>query len=448
MSKNFFITGISGEEKKKLEESKVSFVEFKIDEGNGVVIEEGEIKKLADVLGVSIDAEEKTSYEGIIKAVLKKKTSIAPEMTKEEKPGVKIWGEWDGQNSSEFKRITEEILLPILDRKIIISVPHKKIIEPKNDGIFRIFIWASPVESKIAIPDRIWGVSVDCQDNGFAPAGQGIAIRDESTGYAVAELVGDSLFIHHDICHKGTSRELEIFSRLLKETAFEISATPKEKEERKNKRLAEAQQKSRREYMEMCSARLAKTLHRLEESRPEGKQEIEKLQRSLVAKIREVQETERMLNQLLVDKNKELEKYGQEFDKLLTVKGVRDVKIDDETIEVFTDILYCVNPGSGKRHEIGAFRIEIYPSGSHGGVRWFNLTRQVEGCKENMQAPHIYDDGHACFGNIKEIVPELIANYEFAALAMVAIQFVESVNVDDGAGKYIYRWPEVAEVKE
>jgi len=38
-------------------------------------------------------------------------------------------------------------------------------------------------------------------------------------------------------------------------------------------------------------------------------------------------------------------------------------------------------------------------------------------------------------------MPQLIADYEFAALAMIAIQFIENVDVDDSAGSFIRNWP-------
>jgi hypothetical protein len=145
---------------------------------------------------------------------------------------------------------------------------------------------------------------------------------------------------------------------------------------------------------------------------------------------------------MLAAKGGELAKYGQEYDKLLVIPKVRDVQVAPGVVKVFTDTLYCVDPRSGKRHEIGAFRIEIYRDGQNGGVRWFNLTRRIDAYRDDMYAPHVFSDGKACLGNTQDIFPELIGNYEFAAAAMVAIQFVESVNVDDSAGKYVNRWPE------
>ena len=37
--------------------------------------------------------------------------------------------------------------------------------------------------------------------------------------YAVAELVGINLYIHHDVCHHGSEAEVKLFRRILEETA-------------------------------------------------------------------------------------------------------------------------------------------------------------------------------------------------------------------------------------
>ena len=122
-------------------------------------------------------------------------------------------------------------------------------------------------------------------------------------------------------------------------------------------------------------------------------------------------------------------------------RGVTNIEVDDKKIKVFTDTLYCTDPRTDILHEIGEFRIEISFNGKEDCVRWFNLTRDINGNMPDMQAPHVFKNGKACLGNAAEIFPELIANFEFAAVALVAIQFIESVNTDDSAGKHIDSWP-------
>jgi hypothetical protein len=65
----------------------------------------------------------------------------------------------------------------------------------------------------------------------------------------------------------------------------------------------------------------------------------------------------------------------------------------------------------------------------------------VDGFEEDMNAPHVYSDGHACLGNVEDLFPELIAKRDFASALQLAIVFIESVNVNDSAGKKIDHWP-------
>ena len=287
----------------------------------------------------------------------------------------------------------------------------------------------------------MWNIKVDCRDEAFPSTGQGDSINDPMTGYEVAELIGKNLYVHHDLCHHGRENEFKIFRRLLEEVVIEMTMSLKEKKKREKRLTEDRRIKSRQEYVSECTKRFEKTISETKKKIEYGKNDVRKLQMDLVKRIREVHGAEKKLAQLEATRLTHLEKYGQEFDKLLQVNKVMDVQVSDGVIKVFTDTLFCTDPRSKKLHEIGKFRIEIYTNGANHGVRWFNLTRRIDGYKEGMHAPHIFPKGNACMGNTQEIFPELIANYEFAAVAMVAIQFVESVNTDDDAGCYIDNWP-------
>lgn len=443
--KNFFMQ-ISNEKITELEEASIDFCIFTLDSSKGIIVDEENIKNALNILKMRIVTEDKTSYDGIFSVNLST-SSQADIATYFE---VKIEN-WDGKDSNAFKKITERILLPIIKKNITISVPHGCTISPKTgDDHFYIWIWSSPEGKRYdSVPEKMWERNVACRDDGFLPSGQGISIEDKDTGWTVAEIVGDNLYIHHDICHYGKDSEKEIFSIILEKVVEELTLSEEEKEEKVKERIQKSLELSRKLYIKECSKRFQKTLQYTKEKISGGESAVKKLQKDLVRNIREVVEAYKRLNQLQLCENSELDEYGLEFDKLRTVKGVKDVLVGDGVIKIFTNTLYCTDPRTNILHEIGTFRIEIYTDGSGDAVRWFNLTRQVRGYDDRkMQAPHVFPEGKACMGNTKEIFPELIANYEFAAVAMVAIQFVESVNVHDDAGKFIDRWPKASVRKE
>ncbi len=276
------------------------------------------------------------------------------------------------------------------------------------------------------------------------------AIEDQE-GYQRAQaLVGKNYLRIWGIPECPDQREIENIKRLLDRLLPQVvEQDPVKLASLIQAGREEARKKSREAYVAGCSARFEKTVAGTRQAIKDGHAAVAQLQQQLVKKIRETSGCERKLEQLENCRHGEADKYGQEFDKLLAVPKVRDVQVVDGVVKVFTDTLTCADPRTGKRHEIGAFRIEIYTNGASNGVRWFNLTRRVDAYKYKQMAPHVWDDGSACLGNTAEVFPELIGNYEFAAAAMVAIQFVESVNTDDAAGKHINKWPEApaAEVK-
>lgn len=448
--KSYFLSELSRDALIKLQTAAIPVCEFGLDdEGVGFMFGESDLAQALRALNAEVASEEPTSYEGIVRATLRPRSAEAAPAAPTPKPAATVTvASWEGKNQSGFKKAIEEILLPVLGWDIILDVPHKSHCAPAQDGCFHIHIWSSPSGGNDQkIPRTMWGVGVSCRDDGFAPSGMGQAIVDNAN-WPVAELLGNEdvgwdLYIHHDICHHGSDEETAIFRCLLEEVVVELSATPEEKAERLRCQAEERRVQSRAAYTKECSARFEKTVAGTKKAIIDGEAEVARLQQALIKKIREVQGAERKLKQLESCRGGELEKYGQEFDKLLAVPKVRDVQVADGVVKVFTDTLYCVDPRSGKRHEIGAFRIEILTTGANGGVRWYNLTRRVDGYKNGQMAPHIWSEGSACLGTTAEIFPELIGNYEFAAAAMVAIQFAESVNTDDAAGKYIVRWPVV-----
>jgi len=132
---------------------------------------------------------------------------------------------------------------------------------------------------------------------------------------------------------------------------------------------------------------------------------------------------------------------GEEFDRLMELASVVNVAVVPGLLKVETSVLYCRDPRTNFLHEIGAFEIHI-PT-EEGEVLWFNRHRTIHAHSVDMHAPHVFKDGRACLGNVKDLFPRLIARRDFSTAVQVAIAFIESVNVADSAGKFINLWPVV-----
>lgn len=358
---------------------------------------------------------------------------------------------WDGENKEKFRTIAKEVF-SLIGVDVSIYVPHNSTKDPVNNDKINIIIWsAKSGPNGKDVPERIWGIPVDCRDKAFPPtqAKENIIYDGD---YAVAELVdGNNLYIFHDIVHKGTDSEMKIFRMILENSLKIISPDvfaeilrkkELEKEfqqELSQKKMSKYHDVMKKHYVDICLERFSNQVKEMEGEVESGKDEIQELQNDLIEKIRETQDLEKRLSHLKGEKKEIKKELEVEFEKLLEVPKVLNVLTNaDGLVEVFTDTLYCKDPRTNNVHEIGKFKISISQSG---GLRWENLTRRVDAYKDRQMAPHIWSDGKACLGNMDSVFPELLANYEYSILAQMAIQFVESVNVDDAAGKHINKWP-------
>lgn len=359
--------------------------------------------------------------------------------------------DWNGELPGDyFKDLVRTILSPVVKKEISISVPHGILKPPINDDGFYIWIWSHPYKGRSEgqrPPPIMWGIPVDCLDAGFLPSNKGIAIGCPEDGWTVAELIhGNNLYIFHDAVHKDTASSKEILKKILEECILEIQYTPEERVKRFKERHVEYMKEMKRKYVGACAGRLEKNVAATQKKILDNRKELADFQKSIVIKIREILGSEEKLVSISASLARSQEIYEREFEKLLSIDKILSLEIRAGKILVFTDTLYCRNPDTKKLHEIGKFRIEIYMDGSENGVLWFNLTRKVIAYRgEKMYAPHVFLNGKACLGNTALIFPELIAKSEYAACALLAIGFIESVNTKDQAGAFIVNWPVVDE---
>lgn len=346
-----------------------------------------------------------------------------------------------GCSYESYVRVLEEVLAPATELPIVVQCAQKNIRPPKDDGRYYIWIHSAPCDHGLGTaPAKLWDIPVEDRINAFRPTGEGILLYD-TEGNEAGELVGTNLYIFHSLVSLASEKELQIFRRIVQEAVLLLKATRRQIAQRKREYKERLLLHTRAEYIRACAQRLDGERQQTRASITSLEDEVEKSQRTLVMYIRKLEQLRRHSVFLESDGTTSDERFGLEFDKLFETEGIKNVVIKDGLIQVFTEVLYCADPRTKKRHEIGAFRIEISPEYDGGGVRWFNLTRQVDALEAKMQAPHIYNSGRACLGNAAEIFPNLIARHQYAAVITVAIRFVQEVNVEDMAGQKINRWP-------
>lgn len=141
---------------------------------------------------------------------------------------------------------------------------------------------------------------------------------------------------------------------------------------------------------------------------------------------------------------------GEEYDdqlrmicELPQVIGVRVAKPQGQrgdSLVVFTDKTFCEDPRTGIRHLIGRHKIVI--NLEQRNISVFNLDFTIIGHGgERMQAPHVFAAGNLCMGTAASDFRKLLSFRDCFQLVLLTLQFLESVNVEDAAGKFIDCWP-------
>jgi len=134
------------------------------------------------------------------------------------------------------------------------------------------------------------------------------------------------------------------------------------------------------------------------------------------------------------------DKITQENAALQANPRLKSVIVSGNCLCLYTDMLYARSESERSTFEIGEFMIVINLAGGTSPIRWFNRTRTVDGAAANMQAPNVYASGLPVTQEILETLLELLARFELATVAELAIQFVETVE-DDAAGRFVKNWP-------
>lgn len=420
--KNYFLGGLSPEQIAQL--SGVESCELEIDGEEGIVVDQENLIQALKTFGMKVVAETETSIEGIDKVTLAADDSVA-KIISPPKAGEVIVDDCSKYRCDHWKSFAQNIQTWIQEQKF-------------SANTRLVFLGESAYSPEIKKQAEELLIIIQLGERIMPPE---LLERKEKNILAVCK--PGSFLIRIDGLPDCPERP-DIPQKLLKEfIPWAIEQNQQKIADFVKIRAEERRNASREAYIKECSRRFEKTLTGTQEKISQGHITINNMQKDLVKLIREVHGAERKLEQLSACKGTELERYAKEFESLAKVPGVEDVQVADGVIKVFTEHIYITPDGyPNDTFDIGKFRIEIYTSGSNGGIKFFNLTRQGTGKDYNTNHPHVQTNGTPCLGNIKEQVASLIGEYEYSAVAQLGIQYLEEVNLEDSAGKNIFNcWP-------
>lgn len=350
-----------------------------------------------------------------------------------------------GSNYPEFKATFQDFARQ-MQRPVTVDVPHGVRSTLHADGRFWINIWSTPSPTAGRAgeaPATLLGHKVDCRDEPFLPVPEDspeliASLASMDDGYTIAQLFDSDLFIYHDIVHWGFSTEVALLKDILAWASRVYGLTPRERDARIQLRQQEIAQRARNSYISWVSGRHQLLLSDLERKLDRATIGARQARIEYVQLIRRQEEfTEQLANVRQVEIN--LDRYGKEFDKLEGHPKIAKITFDHATgaFVIDTTTLYVVDD-DGDERELGEFRITVTDDGD---INFHNLTRLVDGYRDRMHAPHVFNNGEACLGNFGDIAAPLIAQREYGTLFTMAIAFLETANENDAAGRYVRRWP-------
>lgn len=190
-------------------------------------------------------------------------------------------------------------------------------------------------------------------------------------------------------------------------------------------------QASRDRYIQLTQSRLG-------EGEKNARAELERVQKKLLPAQDNFCASARQ--RFIADNQAPETDFRNQYQRLLEVERVKSARVCSGRLFVWTEKLFTRCPDHGTRHDLGEFLIDIKLDCMGNFVRLFNQTRRVRTVEPGMNAPRIFADGSMVIDEIQETIAELGAQFDFATIVELVIQFAESTSARR-LGKFTNHWP-------
>lgn len=289
------------------------------------------------------------------------------------------------------------------------------------------------------------GLAPQVRANPLRPAGG--AIINDTNGQAVAEVdedviyilvnidVSEEQYINRNYVWSYWGHDAEVLEKILRDAFPIVIAQGKKIREdpvgRQREVLAGQREQAVNQFLAHLTPpnqnRVRKTEAQIEENENKARQSLEKY----LAAQRELERLQIELSLLQKNPHTENEGARQEVENVLQMPHVIGIGFG-RTLEVYTNTIYI--EWGGQLYRIGAFKLEI---DFNRGVRIFNYTNSFRG----YQHPHVLNrEGEPCFGNISNIVAQMLRERQLEMLVTVLIEYLQSYNPEYPRGR-IEGWP-------
>jgi hypothetical protein len=338
-------------------------------------------------------------------------------------------------NWQHIQRTIQEINLPW--KKIVVTNLGgiRKPIDKKDTLYIHLYSTPEGVPYKL---EKAFGIDLSTEQKyAFTNSEHGTPIIDED-GMIIGEVIGSNLYILFQLPH---SDNIEIVTSLLRNIirAFiKINEDLDFAQEQRAKVNTINLERTKLSYIKECSKRMVKMKTVVEANIKDAQHRVKEVSRELIHLLRSLENL--TLQQIHPKSIGELEqKFALEFEELLHTEHVKEVRIIDNLIQIFTDTIFVNH--RGQKYELGDFRISIPTTG--GRIAIHNLRNKELIGIEDLHHPHVTGlDGKPCFGNVAHHIDRLLGSYEYAVLIGIIIEYLKVFEYTETFTKY---WKPMAE---
>lgn len=171
-------------------------------------------------------------------------------------------------------------------------------------------------------------------------------------------------------------------------------------------------------------------------------EDVKNHQRSITRSLDAIYQKRRFVMNEDVETGNIVTQFIKDLDLLCAYEKIEDVSFVNDIFRISTIPLYIID--KNKRYYGGRYTIEMNLITST--VRFFGDNPRRSYWTSLDPHPHVNgNSGEACLGNIASTIAELCSQYQLYPLTLLCIDFLESVNPADSAGKYVTNWDLVDE---
>lgn len=204
------------------------------------------------------------------------------------------------------------------------------------------------------------------------------------------------------------------------------------------------------DYIKFCSENSNQYITQIKKALSDAEKEVGELQ----TKLFEALKMHRQYTGIIMnyDEAKHLEeekkKNVEAFEAVRALPQIRSIFVQDNKVHIYTNEFNVEDPRTNKIHNLGNFYINLnmmsssYNANESISIKNMKHTVKAWSGSGTMEAPHIFNGGKMCHGNLINSIKEHYADRDLYAVVMDLIIFLESVNVNDPAGACIDKWPE------